>query len=184
MAGRGKLLLQAAAVGVVAALIGLLTWSVVTDQKAQRLADQVRAGEKPAAPSFALPELDGGKEVSLASLRGKGVILNFWASWCEPCKEEGPMLQAAWEENRDTGLVVLGVNARDFKSDARRFVERYGLTFPILHDARGSSLGRYGLQAFPETWWIDRNGRLVAYSQGQFTQGELERNIELALEAK
>jgi cytochrome c biogenesis protein CcmG/thiol:disulfide interchange protein DsbE len=184
MAGRGKLLLQAAAVGVVAALIGLLAWQVATDTKARRLVDKVRAGEKPAAPAFELPELNGTKEVSLVSLRGQGVVLNFWASWCIPCKEEAPMLQAAWEENRDRGLAVVGVNAQDFRTDARRFAERYGLTYTLVHDRRGRSLGRYGLTGFPETWWIDRRGRLVAYAQGQFTQQELERNIELALEAR
>lgn len=94
------------------------------------------------------------------------------------------MLQRAWEERRDDGLVVVGVNAQDFERDARRFVERYGLTYPILHDGPGSSLGRYGLTGFPETWWIDRRGRLVAYAQGQFTEDELRRNIERALGAR
>ena len=183
MAGRGKLLLQAAAVGVVASLVALLAITVVRDAKAQSLADKVEAGERPPAPPLELPALNGDGRISLASYRGKAVVLNFWASWCLPCKEEAPMLQAAWERNRDDGLVVVGVDAQDFKADARRFVERYGLTYPIAHDGPGSSLGRYGLTGFPETWWIDRQGRLVAYEQGQFTQEELDRNIELALGA-
>jgi len=182
MAGRGKVLLQAAAVGVVAALIGLLGWQLATDARAERLVDEVRAGETPPAPPIELPELNGDGKVSLASLRGKGVVLNFWASWCEPCKREAPMLQEAWEANRDRGLVVLGVNSQDLRSDARRFAERYGLTYPLVHDGPGRSLGRYGLVAFPETWWVDREGRLVAYAQGEFTQEELDRNIERALE--
>jgi cytochrome c biogenesis protein CcmG/thiol:disulfide interchange protein DsbE len=76
---------------------------------------------------------------------------------------------------------VLGVNAQDFRTDARRFVERYGLTYPVVHDGPGASLGRYGLTGFPETWWVDRRGRLVAYAQGQFSQEELDRNIARAL---
>lgn len=91
------------------------------------------------------------------------------------------MLQEAYERYRDEGLVVLGVNARDFRVDARRFIERYGVTYPIVHDGPGDSLGRYGLVGFPETWWVDRRGRLVAYVQGEFSRSELERNIERAL---
>ena len=177
----GKLLLRAAAVGVILALVGLLLWRVLATEKTDGLVAAVERGETPAAPPLALPILDGDGRVDLSDYRGKGVILNFWASWCEPCKEEAPMLQRAWEERRDEGLVVLGVNAQDFERDARRFVARYRLTYPIVHDGPGSSLGRFGLTGFPETWWIDRQGRLVAYAQGQFTEDELRRNTERAL---
>jgi cytochrome c biogenesis protein CcmG/thiol:disulfide interchange protein DsbE len=183
MAGRAKLVLQAAAVAVVGLLFVLLAFEMLKDEEALGLAKAVDAGEQPAAPSLELPSLRGGETISLASFRGKAVVLNFWASWCVPCKEETPMLQTAWERGRDRGLVVLGVNAQDFKRDARRFVDRYGLTYPIVHDGSGSSLGRWGLTGFPETWWVGRNGRLVAYKQGPFTAEELDRNIELALEA-
>ncbi len=183
MAARGKLLLQAAAVAVVLLLLVLLATSVARQAEAKGLVEEVRAGGTPPAPPLELPLLDGERTVSLASYRGKAVVLNFWASWCEPCKEEAPMLQEAWERYRDEGVVVLGVNAQDFRRDARGFAERYGLTYPILHDGRGSSLGRYGVAAFPETWWVGRNGTLVAYVQGQFTEEELERNIERALGA-
>ena len=119
----------------------------------------VERGETPAAPAFDLPVLgEQDDTISLASLRGKAVVLNFWASWCEPCKEEAPMLEQVWQEYRDRDVVVLGVNAQDFTSDARGFVERYGMTYPVVHDGPGSSLGRYGLSGFPETWWIDRRG--------------------------
>jgi cytochrome c biogenesis protein CcmG, thiol:disulfide interchange protein DsbE len=177
----GKLLLQLGAVSLVLALVGLLSWGVVRTEENAGLVAAVQRGETPAAPALALPVLDGDRWVDLSDYRGKGVILNFWASWCEPCKEEAPMLQRAWEEGRDDGLVVLGVNAQDFERDARRFVSRYGLTYPILHDGPGSSLGRFGLTGFPETWWIDRRGRLVAYAQGQFTEEELRANTERAL---
>ncbi len=183
MAARGKHALQAAAVAVVVLLLALLAIELATQAQAKGLVDEVRAGGTPPAPPLELPLLDGERTVSLASYRGKAVVLNFWASWCGPCKEEAPMLEEAWQRNRDRGVVVLGVNAQDFRTDARRFVERYGLTYPILHDGRGSSLGRYGLTGFPETWWVDRSGRLVAYVQGEFTQAELDTNIERALEA-
>ena len=184
MAGRAKFFLQAAAVAVVALLLGLLTREVVAEGKVRSLAAAVEAGESPPAPSFELPLLDGKGELSLASLRGKAVVINFWASWCEPCKEEAPRLEAAWRRHRDRGVVVVGLDAQDFKSDARRFVERYGLTYPIVHDRNGSTLGRFGVTGFPETWFVGRNGRLVGERiQGPVGEDELERNIELALEA-
>ena len=176
-----RLLLQITAVATVLSLMGLLAWTVVDEDSGMGLVAAVERGETPPAPPLELPVLDGRETISLASYRGKAVVLNFWASWCEPCKKEAPMLQEAWERHRHRGLVVLGVDAQDFKKDARRFVARYGLTYPIVHDGRGSTLGRYGLTGFPETWWIDRRGRLVAYSRGEFTQEELDRNIERAL---
>ena len=115
------------------------------------------------------------------SFRGKAVVVNFWASWCEPCKEETPLLQEAYERYRADGLVVLGVNAQDFRADARRFAGRYDVTYPLVHDGPGATRERWGLTGFPETYWIDRQGRLVAYVRGQFSAGELERNIERAL---
>jgi cytochrome c biogenesis protein CcmG/thiol:disulfide interchange protein DsbE len=175
--------LQGVAVALVASLVALLVWQVTTKDAGAGLVGAVEDGEKPRAPAFELPSLDGGGTISLAEYRGKAVVLNFWASWCEPCKREAPMLEDAWRRYRDRDLVVLGVDAQDFKRDARRFAERYGLTYPIAYDGPGESLPRYGLSGFPETWWIDRRGRLVAYSRGEFTREELERNIEQALES-
>ena len=182
MAGRARLVLQAAAVAVVASLVLLLAIQVFAKSKGDSLVGAVQDGKTPSAPALELPTLDGDREISLASLRGKAVVLNFWASWCEPCKRETPMLQRAYERHRDEGLVVLGVNAQDFRTDARRFAERYGVTYPLVHDGPGESLQEFGLAGFPETWWVDRSGRLVAYVQGEFSEAELERNIERALE--
>ncbi|MGH3005860.1 MAG: redoxin domain-containing protein [Gaiellaceae bacterium] len=182
MARRGKLILQAAAVTVVALLVALLGWRVVQQEEGRGLDDAVAAGKRPAAPDFTLESLDGDAMISLSDYRGKAVVLNFWASWCQPCKQEAPLLESAWERYRDEGLVVLGVDAQDLKSDARRFVERYGLTYPIAHDRNGVTLGRYGYNAFPETWFVDREGRLVGeHVRGEFTEEQLEENIRLAL---
>jgi cytochrome c biogenesis protein CcmG/thiol:disulfide interchange protein DsbE len=182
MARRGKLILQAAAVTVVALLVALLGWRVVQQEEGRGLDDAVAAGKRPAAPDFTLESLDGDAMISLSDYRGKAVVLNFWASWCQPCKQEAPLLESAWERYRGDGLVVLGVDAQDLKSDARRFVERYGLTYPIAHDRNGVTLGRYGYNAFPETWFVDREGRLVGeHFKGEFTEEQLEENIRLAL---
>jgi cytochrome c biogenesis protein CcmG/thiol:disulfide interchange protein DsbE len=182
MARRGKLILQAAAVSVVALLIGLFAWQLATKEQARGLTAALERGETPPAPAFTLDLLEGEGEVSLASLRGKAVVLNFWASWCEPCKEESPRLESAWKRYRDQGVVFVGIDVNDFEGDARRFVERYGLTYPILHDGQGSTVGRYGVTGFPETWFVGRNGNLVGDRvQGPVSDATLEENIRRAL---
>jgi cytochrome c biogenesis protein CcmG, thiol:disulfide interchange protein DsbE len=158
--GRARLVGQVLAVGLVAGLLGLLGWRLVHDEGGEVRAALER-GERPAAPAFSLPRLDRDGELSLASLRGKAVIVNFWASWCGPCKEEAPLLEAAWREHRDEGLVVVGVDFNDFRSDARRFAERNGMTYPLVYDSRATLEKPYGLEGVPETFFVDREGRLV-----------------------
>jgi cytochrome c biogenesis protein CcmG/thiol:disulfide interchange protein DsbE len=181
MAGRTKLVFQAAAVALVASLVALLAWQLAHKDDGAGLVKAVKRGETPPAPALSLPRLDGEGSVSLASLRGKAVVVNFWASWCEPCKKEAPLLEQAWQEGKGDGLVVLGVDAQDVGDDARAFARRYGITYPVVHDGPGSSLGHWGTTGFPETWWVDRQGRLVAYKEGQVTQEDLDRYNPLAL---
>jgi cytochrome c biogenesis protein CcmG/thiol:disulfide interchange protein DsbE len=182
MAGRLKILLQAAAVLVVAALLALLGWQVLRTDEGRALSGEVDSGKRPEAPAFTLPRLGSDEKIALASLRGKAVVLNFWASWCGPCKDEAPMLESAWKRYRDRGMVVLGVDAQDFDVDAKRFVEKAGITYPIVRDKHGSTLGHYGVTGFPETWFVDRQGRLVGeHVAGPLTQEQLDRNIRLAL---
>jgi cytochrome c biogenesis protein CcmG, thiol:disulfide interchange protein DsbE len=183
MARRVKLILQAAAVLVVASLVVLLGWQVARQEEGRGLAAALERGERPLAPQVEFETLDDGGTIRLSDYRGKAVVLNFWASWCEPCKKEAPLLQETWERYRDDGLVVLGIDAQDFKSDAREFVERYGLTYPIAYDGNGASLGRFGNTGFPETWFMGRDGRLVGeHIIGEFDREQLEENVRAALE--
>jgi cytochrome c biogenesis protein CcmG/thiol:disulfide interchange protein DsbE len=183
MGRRVRVVLPAAAVAVIATLLGLFVRTVVAEESARSLRDSVWDGKAPTAPGFDLPRLASEGSVSLASLRGEAVVVNFWASWCEPCKEESPRLERAWRRYRDRDVVVVGVDAHDFRSEARRFVKRYALTYPIVHDGPGRTLARFGITGFPETLFISRGGRIVAWVQGPVRAGELERNITRALEA-
>ena len=177
---------QGVAIGLVALLFILLAWSLLHDEGG----DLVEEGESrvsvPSAPDFTLERLDQDGELQLSSLRGKAVVLNVWASWCIPCKDEAPYLEEVWRANRDRGVVVVGLDAKDFRADARRFAKRYGLTFPLVPTtARADAIGGYGVTGFPETFVIDREGRVVrAFAgavNGEEERGRLRSAIEDAL---
>ena len=173
MASRVRLVAQGAAIGLVALLFILLAWSLLSDEGGG-LATAANRGDRPTAPDFTLERLDEEGELQLSSLRGKAVVLNIWASWCIPCKEEAPYLEQVWRSNRDRGLVVVGLDARDFRADARRFAKRFELTFPLVYDGPGNELDGFGITGFPETFVIDREGRVVEAFAGAVS-GEDER---------
>jgi peroxiredoxin len=180
VATRGKLVLQIAAIGVVGLLLGLLGWRLASTGEARGLIGEIQDGEKPAAPDFELDLLDGGT-LALSSLQGQAVVLNFWASWCDPCREEAPALQRAYEEWQDEGVVVLGLDFNDFTGDARRFAERYGLAYPIVTDPQGAVAARFGVTGVPETFFIDRAGRIVSHARAPIEEPELSERIEETL---
>jgi len=157
----------------VAALLGLLVWRVAFHDTTGA-ADELAKGELVHAPAFTLDRLDSEGQLGVADLRGKAVVVNFWASWCIPCRDEAPVLQQTYERYRDRGLVVLGVDVNDFRADARRFMKRYGLTYPVVYDGKGSTVGKWGVRGFPETFFVDRTGKLV----GERIEGavDIERN--------
>jgi cytochrome c biogenesis protein CcmG/thiol:disulfide interchange protein DsbE len=148
-----KLTGQVVALAAVAGLLGLLVWRLTHQSKPPKIGGP--------APTFSLKRVDDAGTLDLASLRGKPVVLNFWASWCVPCKGEAKMLEAAWRQYRSRGVVFLGVDYHDVTSDARTFLERHGVTYPTVQDGSGKIADRYGVSAVPETYFIDRKGRLV-----------------------
>jgi cytochrome c biogenesis protein CcmG/thiol:disulfide interchange protein DsbE len=160
MAARVKLGAQAMAVGLVVALLALLVWKLIHDEGSD-IPKALARGESPKAPAFTLPRLDRDGTISLASLRGKAVVVNFWASWCLPCKEEAPVLEAAWKQHRNRGLVVLGVDFNDLRPDALGFIRKHGMTYPVVYDRDGELVAKFGATGVPETFFIDRRGRLV-----------------------
>lgn len=132
------------------------------------------------APGFALADLDGNP-VRLADLRGRPVIVNFWASWCGPCVEEFPLLQQALDDHRTDGLAVVGIVFQDRSEPARAFLARMGAGWPAAMDPNGSVAQAYGVYAPPETFFIDRQGRVAGRQVGQLSEGDLATQLTAIL---
>ena len=182
MTARLKLGAQVLALALVIGLFLLLVWKVASqDEGASR---KLQRGETPPAPAFTLDRLDRPGKLSLASYRGRPVVLNFWASWCVPCKEEAPLLEAVWKRYRDQGLVVLGVDINDLRGDARRFARENRMSYPIVFDGIGETSTDYGLTGVPETFFIARNGKLVCerLQAGVHLEGNRDRFDECVQE--
>ena len=148
-----KLTGQLVALAAVAGLLGLLVWRLTHQSHAPKIGGP--------APSFTAKRMDGAGTVNLAALRGKPVVINFWASWCDPCKSEAAALEQAWQRYRSQGVVFLGIDYHDVTGDARTFLAHHGVTYTTLLDGLGAIGDRYGLTGVPETYFIDRKGRIV-----------------------
>jgi len=134
---------------------------------------------KPAA-AFTLALFDG-RRLSLEELRGKVVFLNFWASWCPPCRAEARTLEAAWQEYKDRDVVFLGVNIQDSEEGARGFIEEFGITYPNGRDASGKIAIDYGVWGIPETFIIDREGRITYKHVGAVSRPTMTTKLDEAL---
>ncbi len=166
-----------------ACLIGLLVYGISTQAASRTLDTEVHEGHHPAAPdaSRRLPVLGSQASSSLAALRGKVVLLNFWASWCEPCEIEAPMLERNQKQLERLGATVLGVTYEDNTPDSEVFVRRYHITYPNLRDNdNGGFAHAYGTDQLPESFLVDRSGHIVALSRGQIEQPFVDRALALA----
>jgi cytochrome c biogenesis protein CcmG/thiol:disulfide interchange protein DsbE len=188
------LLLQATALALVAGLLALLVWRVVEREHGSRFVSAIAAGRRPAAPGFTLPVIsretrlwpaalapalaDG--EISLDELRGHPVVVNFWASWCPPCRDEAPALAAAARAHAGR-VVFLGLDHQDLTSDARGFLRRYDVPYASVRDGSDRTYADYGLTGTPETYYLDARGRAVAHSPGAVDRESLEAGIRAAL---
>jgi cytochrome c biogenesis protein CcmG, thiol:disulfide interchange protein DsbE len=129
------------------------------------------------APAFTMRLFSGG-DLELASLHGKPVVLNFWASWCGPCREEAAVLQRLWLEYEVRGVVFLGVDVWDDERAARRFMQEFGVTYPSGQDPRGRIARSYGVTGVPETYLIDREGRLTHRWLGPWSEAALRGALD------
>ena len=152
---RRRAVLLAAVVAVVLAVVGVLATGLGRDPSASASPLVGRA-----APEFTLAGLDG-PAVTLSDLRGQVVVINFWASWCTECHEEQDALDQTWQRYRDSGMVLLGVDFEDTGDGARDYMHQSGLTYPVVEDEDSKTALAYGIRGIPETFLIDRSGRIV-----------------------
>ena len=174
-------------VGVLAAaLVGLLVYGVVHGGDDTTLDDAVKAGKRPEAPGLTMkrPLLNSPGEKSLADFNGQVVVLNFWASWCEPCRDEAPVLEKAQEKLAAARSgTVLGATFNDATDDASAFEREFKITYPSLRDVGTDLAHGFGTNKLPETFVLDRQGRVVAVSRGQLSQKFLDRALAEAQRA-
>lgn len=158
-------------------MVGILLWLGlrVTPEENEVSLNAAAAVGSP-APDFELKNLVGN-DVTLADYRGNVVVVNFWATWCPPCRAEMPGIQAVYDTYKDQGMIVLAVNAQEDQDTIQSFVMETGFTFPILPDPYGQAIRAYGVRSFPATFVIDREGRIDTIHQGQITPDELETMV-------
>jgi cytochrome c biogenesis protein CcmG/thiol:disulfide interchange protein DsbE len=166
-----------------AATVGLLALVVIVSLDVWSQAGAPKAASGVAAPDFRLRNLDGSGSLTLSELRGRVVVLNFFASWCNPCRDEAPVLRSLSERYRNSGIVVLGVATNDDLGDARSFARKYGLSYPLVV-ADEDTLTAYAVRGLPETVFIDAagsvSGRPVA---GPLTDQLAQHRVAQALQA-
>jgi cytochrome c biogenesis protein CcmG/thiol:disulfide interchange protein DsbE len=170
---------------IAVALVALLVFGVLQTSDDSSLDQAVARGERPLAHDAPLPRLDGDGTVSLADHRDGYVVLNFFASWCEPCEAEAPLLNRVQRrlDARGDGT-VLGVAWEDATSAATAFVRRHEVTFPVARDVDGGFGEPYELRALPESFVIDPEGRIVAIARGQITERWVRETLEPLIAGK
>ena len=154
----------------VLALVGLLVFGL-----ASKGSSGVEVGDE--APSTELPRLDDGKSESLADYRGRWVLVNFWASWCPPCRAEAPALEEFQRGMKGSRFTVLGIDSRDLSGDGRAFVRKYGLSYPQLRDADGGVSHDYGTTGLPESYLVDPRGAVRLHAVGPVDEEYLRNEV-------
>lgn len=156
---------------ILAAVVGLFAFALTREQTTN---ESLLIG-KP-APAFEIPLFAADSTVSLAKLKGKPVVLNFWASWCLSCRDEARVLEAGWKQFGPE-VAFVGVAVSDKDEDAKRFIARYGKTYYLGPDVKGSIALDYGLYGVPETFFISPEGVVLARYVGPLSQGELADRV-------
>ncbi len=164
----GRVLIVIAVLG----LMGLVGWRLYQVQK--------KPLEKGLAPDFSLTSFEG-KTYTLSKLRGKVVIINFWASWCLPCREEAAYLEQTWRKYKDKDVVFLGVDWVDTPANAQAYIKEFDITYPNGPDVGTKAAQEYRIQGVPETFYVDRKGMLRGVQIGPLKAPELDNKIDSLL---
>ena len=185
---------------LVAAFVALLAYGLASKGTDDRIDEALASGRAAQAPVFSLEVLARGDlpprlerplgalvssdRLSLAALRGHPVVLNLWASWCSPCREEAGRLERAWRALGPRGVVFLGLDIQDLRGDARGFLAKFGATYPSVRDSGRDVANSYGATGIPETFFIDRRGRVVAHVIGVVSSAQLDTGAAAAISGR
>ena len=180
----------------VVALMALLTYGLLSKGTSDRIDRALRDGRATPAPTFNHELLERGTlpaslvpafdratsagRLNLARLRGTPVVLNLWASWCTPCRDEAKPLERAWRVAGKRGVLFLGLNIQDLRGDARAFIDEFGSTYPSVREPGRSVAKSYGATGFPETFFIDRRGRVVGHVIGAIAPKQIAAGVAAA----
>jgi DsbE subfamily thiol:disulfide oxidoreductase len=161
---------------VVLAVLGLLGYGLLS-----KGGSSIAVGDP--APDKQLSKLDGSGSGEIADYRGRWVLVNFWASWCDPCRTEAPALESFQRQHAEQGFTVVGINLDDATDDATEFVQRYGLTYPQLRDGDGDDRrDAYGMTGFPESFLVDPDGKLALIRRGPVNEQYLNETVAPLIE--
>jgi cytochrome c biogenesis protein CcmG/thiol:disulfide interchange protein DsbE len=186
---------RALAITAAVAFVALLIYGVTTKSADTTIDDSLSKAKPVAAPAFDLPVLQSGAKrpaarvlgpaladgrLALRELRGTPVVLNFWASWCVPCRDETPDLQRTWAASSSQNVAIIGLNMQDLTDDARAFSREFRVTYPNIRDQRDDIARKYGTTGVPETFFIDPQGRIVGHVIGVVSPAQLRDGIQAA----
>ena len=184
---------------LVVLFVALLAYGLLSKAPDKTIDSALADGRSVAAPGFALRVLERGKPgplsdvwsraaadgtVDLRELRGTPLALNFWASWCDPCRSEAPLLERGWKQARAQGVLLVGLDQQDAPDNARAFIREFGLTFPHVREAGRDSARRWGVTGIPETFFIDARGRIVGHVIGVVNAQQFDAGVRAARAGK
>jgi cytochrome c biogenesis protein CcmG/thiol:disulfide interchange protein DsbE len=179
-----------------AAFVGLLVYGVTAQAPDRTIDDALARAEGVDAPGFELDVLQRGRapaplasvvdraardgRIALTELRGTPIVLNFWASWCDPCRAEAPLLERGWRDAGRRGVLFVGLDMQDARDDAREFLREFSITYPNVREAGDETSRRYGMTGIPETFFISARGQVVGHVIGAITPGQLRAGVAAA----
>jgi peroxiredoxin len=164
-----RLVIRSIILFVIGAMLVYAVYDIGTDDKAI-----VKKGDM--APDFVLSTLDG-ETIKLSNLKGEGILLNFWATYCPPCEYEMPFMESQFQKTNGQGVHILAVNIGENKFNVKNFVDKYNLSFPILYDELGEVVEAYGVGALPATYLIDPSGTVIDIIPGGMSEADIERYL-------